>query len=57
MFTAVRAASRREGIAIRSALRTGRLEKLKMAEILRENLSFEYLLSCWVDNPAKADDH
>ncbi|MEH2238667.1 hypothetical protein [Nostoc sp.] len=41
----------------RSALRPGRLKKLNLAEILRSNPGFEYLLFWWGDDPAKADSH
>ncbi|WP_414516549.1 hypothetical protein [Nostoc sp. PCC 9305] len=41
-----------ELIAARSKARTGKLERLKMAGILRENPGFEYLLSSWNDDPA-----
>ncbi|MHC5930797.1 hypothetical protein [Nostoc sp.] len=52
LFTGVRGASRREDIAIRSKARLLRMEKLKMASLVGENPGFDFLLSCWNDDPA-----
>ncbi|AUB42138.1 Methyl-accepting chemotaxis protein [Nostoc flagelliforme CCNUN1] len=52
LFTAVRGASRREGIAIRSKARLLRMEKLKMASLVGENPGFDFLHQCWNDDPA-----
>ncbi|RCJ26229.1 hypothetical protein A6770_26440 [Nostoc minutum NIES-26] len=41
-----------EAIAARSKARPWRMEQLKMAEVLKENPGFEFLLSCWDDDPA-----
>ncbi|MBN3877042.1 hypothetical protein [Nostoc sp. JL23] len=41
LFTAVRGASRREGITIRSKARLLRMEKLKMASLVGENPGFD----------------
>lgn len=52
LFTAVRGASRREGITIRSKARLLRMEKLKMASLVGENPGFDFLHQCWNDDPA-----
>ncbi|MEH1789023.1 MAG: hypothetical protein V7L23_26445 [Nostoc sp.] len=52
LFTAVRGASRREDIAIRSKARLLRMEKLKMASLVGENPGFDFLQQCWNDDPA-----
>ncbi|MBW4428961.1 MAG: hypothetical protein KME50_32235 [Nostoc desertorum CM1-VF14] len=52
LFTAVRGASRREDIAIRSKVRLLRMEKLKMASQVGENPGFDFLQQCWNDDPA-----
>ncbi|MBD6620045.1 hypothetical protein FNW02_30675 [Komarekiella sp. 'clone 1'] len=39
-------------IAARSKMRPLRMEKLKMAGVLGENPSFEFLMECWNDDPA-----
>ncbi|MBN3910227.1 MAG: hypothetical protein HWQ35_27900 [Nostoc sp. NMS1] len=52
LFTAVRGASRREDIAIRSKTRLLRMEKLKMASLVGENPGFDFLQQCWNDDPA-----
>ncbi|ODH01486.1 hypothetical protein A4S05_28660 [Nostoc sp. KVJ20] len=52
LFTAVRGASRREGIAVRSKARLLRMEKLKMASLVGENPGFDFLQQCWNDDPA-----
>ncbi len=52
LFTAVRGASRREGIAIRSKMRPLRMEKLELAGMLGEKPDFEFLVECWNDDPA-----
>lgn len=41
-----------EAIATRLKVRPQKMEKLKMAGILRENPGFEYLQQCWNDDPA-----
>jgi hypothetical protein len=41
-----------EAIAVRSKARPWRMEKLKMAGILREKPDFDFLLECWQDDPA-----
>ncbi|MEA5503921.1 hypothetical protein VB735_12525 [Halotia wernerae UHCC 0503] len=41
-----------EAIAARSKARPGRMQKLKLAEVLRENPGFEFLRECWNDDPA-----
>ncbi|WP_341531536.1 hypothetical protein WKK05_36245 (plasmid) [Nostoc sp. UHCC 0302] len=41
-----------EAIAARSKARPGRMQKLKLAEVLRENTGFEFLAECWNDDPA-----
>ncbi|WP_341530188.1 hypothetical protein WKK05_13375 [Nostoc sp. UHCC 0302] len=41
-----------EAIAARSKARPGRMQKLKLAEVLRENPGFEFLHECWNDDPA-----
>ncbi|WP_341531411.1 hypothetical protein WKK05_37505 (plasmid) [Nostoc sp. UHCC 0302] len=41
-----------EAIVARSKARPWRMEKLKMAGILREELDFEFLVECWEDDPA-----
>ncbi|MEA5517194.1 hypothetical protein VB654_24525, partial [Nodularia sp. UHCC 0506] len=41
-----------EGIATRLKARPKRMEKLKMAGILREKPDFEFLHECWNDDPA-----
>ncbi len=52
LFTAVRGASRREGITIRSKARLLRMEKLKMASQVGENPGFDFLQQCCHDDPA-----
>ncbi|QFS51264.1 hypothetical protein [Nostoc sphaeroides] len=52
LFTAVRGASRREDIAIRSQARLLRMEKLKMASLVGENPGFDFLQQCCHDDPA-----
>jgi hypothetical protein len=52
LFTAVRGASRREDIAIRSKARLLRMEKLKMASQVGENPGFDFLQQCCYDDPA-----
>ncbi|WP_226890025.1 hypothetical protein [Nostoc sp. MG11] len=52
LFTAVRGASRREDIAIRSKTRLLRMEKLKMASLVGENPGFDFLQQCCHDDPA-----
>ncbi|MHC5748173.1 MAG: hypothetical protein ACYTXT_41285 [Nostoc sp.] len=52
LFTAVRGASRREDIAIRSKARLLRMEKLKMASQVGENPGFDFLQQCCHDDPA-----
>ncbi|MBD2731174.1 hypothetical protein H6G96_33875 [Nostoc sp. FACHB-892] len=52
LFTAVRGASRREDIAIRSKARLLRMEKLKMASLVGENPGFDFLQQCCHDDPA-----
>ncbi|MFN6455763.1 MAG: hypothetical protein RM022_026685 [Nostoc sp. EfeVER01] len=52
LFTAVHRASRREDIAVRSKARLLRMEKLKMASLVRENPGFDFLQQCCHDNPA-----
>ncbi|WP_375496484.1 hypothetical protein [uncultured Nostoc sp.] len=39
-------------IAMRSQARLLRMEKLKMASLVGENPGFDFLLSCWNDDPA-----
>ncbi|WP_191762449.1 hypothetical protein [Komarekiella delphini-convector] len=41
-----------EAIAARSKARPVRMQKLKLAEVLRENPGFEFLTECWNDDPA-----
>nr|MDZ8061856.1 hypothetical protein [Nostoc sp. EkiNYC01] len=41
-----------DAIAARSKARPGRMEKLKLAQILEGNPGFEYLKECWDDDPA-----
>ncbi|MGF1939567.1 MAG: hypothetical protein RM347_035495 [Nostoc sp. ChiQUE02] len=41
-----------EGIVARSNMRPGRMEKLKVAVNSEENPRFDFLLSCWNDDPA-----
>ncbi|MBD2359560.1 hypothetical protein H6G41_34335 [Tolypothrix sp. FACHB-123] len=41
-----------EAIAQRSKARPWRMEKLKLAEVLKENPGFEFLRECWEDDPA-----
>ncbi|UKP00984.1 hypothetical protein [Nostoc sp. UHCC 0870] len=41
-----------ESIAARLKARSWRMEKLKMAGVLREKPDFEFLLECWADDPA-----
>ncbi|MEA5506859.1 hypothetical protein VB735_27925 [Halotia wernerae UHCC 0503] len=41
-----------EAIAARSKARPGRMQKLKLAEVLRENPGVEFLRECWNDDPA-----
>ncbi|MHC5897296.1 hypothetical protein [Nostoc sp.] len=41
-----------DAIAARSKSRPMRIEKLKMARLLAENPGFDFLLSCWQDDPA-----
>ncbi|RCJ40892.1 hypothetical protein A6770_37085 [Nostoc minutum NIES-26] len=41
-----------EAVVARSKARPGRMEKLKMAEQLRENPGVEFLMECWDDDPA-----
>jgi hypothetical protein len=41
-----------EAIVERSRVRPWRMEKLKMAERLRENPGVEFLMECWADDPA-----
>ncbi|WP_442940784.1 hypothetical protein [Nostoc sp.] len=52
LFTAVRGASRREDIAIRSKARLLRMEKLKMASLVGENPGFDFLQECCHDDSA-----
>ncbi|MHC0068395.1 hypothetical protein ACWATR_36960 [Nostoc sp. UIC 10890] len=52
LFTAIRGASRREDIAVRSQARPLRMEKLKMASQVGENPGFDFLQQCWNDDPA-----
>ncbi|MEH1865354.1 MAG: hypothetical protein V7K69_10115 [Nostoc sp.] len=52
LFTAVRGASLREDIAMRSQARLLRMEKLKMASLVGENPGFDFLQQCWNDDPA-----
>jgi hypothetical protein len=52
LFIAVRGASRREDIAIRSKTRLLRMEKLKMASLAGENPGFDFLQQCCHDDPA-----
>ncbi|NEU83165.1 hypothetical protein [Nostoc sp. UIC 10630] len=52
LLTAVRGASRREDIAVRSKARLLRMEKLKMASLVGENPGFDFLQQCWNDDPA-----
>jgi hypothetical protein len=52
LFTAVRGASRREDIAVRSKARLLRMEKLKMASLVGENPGFDFLQQCCHDDPA-----
>ncbi|MDZ7996068.1 MAG: hypothetical protein RM022_013045 [Nostoc sp. EfeVER01] len=41
-----------DAIAARSKSRPIRMKKLKMAHLLAENPGFDFLLSCWEDDPA-----
>jgi hypothetical protein len=41
-----------EAISARSKARPWRMEKLKMAGVLKENPGFEFLHECWEDDPA-----
>lgn len=41
-----------EAIALRSKARPWRMEKLKMAGLLKENPRFDFLMECWQDDPA-----
>ncbi|MFN6567938.1 hypothetical protein [Dendronalium sp. ChiSLP03b] len=41
-----------EAIALRSKARPWRIEKIKTAEVLKENPGFEFLLECWQEDPA-----
>ncbi|MCC5633834.1 hypothetical protein LC613_41180 [Nostoc sphaeroides CHAB 2801] len=41
-----------EAVVERSKVRPWRMEKLKMAEQLRENPGVEFLMECWADDPA-----
>ncbi|MFN6572510.1 hypothetical protein [Dendronalium sp. ChiSLP03b] len=41
-----------EAVMARSKARPGRMQKLNMAERLRENPGFEFLMECWADDPA-----
>ncbi|MBW4689386.1 MAG: hypothetical protein KME40_30915 [Komarekiella atlantica HA4396-MV6] len=41
-----------EGIAARSKARPLRMEKLKLAEVLKENPGFDFLQDCWKADPA-----
>jgi len=52
LFTAVRGASRREDIAMRSKARLLRMDKLKMASLVGENPGFDFLQQCCHDDPA-----
>ncbi|MEA5569239.1 hypothetical protein [Anabaena sp. UHCC 0399] len=40
------------GIALRSKARPWRMEKLKMAGLLKENPGIDFLMECWNDDPA-----
>ncbi|MEH1959383.1 MAG: hypothetical protein V7L05_05735 [Nostoc sp.] len=44
-----------EAIVARSNMRPGRMQKLKVAANSGQNQGFDFLLSCWNDDPAKAD--
>ncbi|MFN6497064.1 MAG: hypothetical protein RMX65_008675 [Nostoc sp. DedQUE01] len=44
-----------EAIVERSRVRPWRMEKLKMAEQLRENPRVDFLMECWADNRASED--
>jgi hypothetical protein len=41
-----------EAIAARSKARPWRMEKIKTAEVLKQNPGFDFLLECWQDDPA-----
>jgi hypothetical protein len=41
-----------EGIAQRQKARPWRMEKLKMAGLLKENPGLDFLMECWNDDPA-----
>ncbi|MBD2504600.1 hypothetical protein [Anabaena azotica] len=41
-----------EAIALRSKARPWRMEKLKMAGLLKENPGLDFLMECWNDDPA-----
>ncbi|MFQ4142119.1 hypothetical protein [Chlorogloeopsis sp. ULAP02] len=42
-------------IAARSKARPWQMDRLKMAEQLRENPGVEFMMECWADDPASAD--
>jgi hypothetical protein len=44
-----------EAIVARANARPERMQKLKLAANSGQNLGFDFLLSCWNDDPAKAD--
>ncbi|WP_292825848.1 hypothetical protein [Nostoc sp. JL33] len=44
-----------EAIVARANVRPERMQKLKLAENSGQNPGFGFLLSCWSDDPAKAD--